>query len=157
MPSNKCIQLFAIVLFSLLLQVNAGYSQSEETQVKAVIDKMFEGMRQADSASIVQSFAPNAIMQTIAKNKQQVDTIKGNTVAQFAGSVGKQKKGALDERISYANISIDANLAQVWTPYQFFLNGVFSHCGVNAFHLVKLNGEWKIQYIIDTRRKEGCL
>jgi hypothetical protein len=136
---------------------SASYAQSEEAKVKEVITKMFDGMRIADSASIMNAFAPNAIMQTIAKTKQQSDTIRGNTVAQFASSIAKQKAGVLDERISFAQISIDANLAQVWTPYQFFLNGVFSHCGVNAFHLVKLNGEWKIQYIIDTRRKEGCL
>jgi hypothetical protein len=44
----------------------------------------------------------------------------------------------------------------VWTPYRFIFNGKFSHCGVNSFTLVKLNGEWKINYVIDTRRKEKC-
>lgn len=134
-----------------------SFAQTEEAQVKAVITQMFDGMRKADSISIMQAFAPNAIMQTIAKTKQQSDTIRGNTVEQFASSIARQKAGVLDERISFAQISIDGNLAQVWTPYQFFLNGTFSHCGVNAFDMVKLNGDWKIQYIIDTRRKEGCL
>jgi len=148
---------FVMPIIICLFYANKSFGQSDETQVKAVITQMFDGMRNADSVSIMHAFAPNAMMQTIAKTKQQSDTIRGNTVAQFASSIAKQKMGVLDERISFAQISIDANLAQVWTPYQFFLNGQFSHCGVNAFHLVKLNGEWKIQYIIDTRRKDGCL
>jgi hypothetical protein len=51
---------------------------------------------------------------------------------------------------------IDGELATVWTPYVFYLRGQKDHCGVNAFTLVKLNGTWQIQGIIDTRRTENC-
>ena len=53
-------------------------------------------------------------------------------------------------------IEIDADLATVWTPYQFYYQEKFSHCGVNTFTLVRQKGEWKINYIIDTRRKDNC-
>jgi len=65
-------------------------------------------------------------------------------------------KDAADERIVFETIRIDGPLASVWTPYNFYYEGKFSHCGVNSFQLVKINGEWKIQYLIDTRRKQGC-
>ena len=42
------------------------------------------------------------------------------------------------------------------TPYKFYVGEKFSHCGVNSFQLVKIRGEWKIQYIIDTRRRQNC-
>jgi hypothetical protein len=71
--------------------------------------------------------------------------------------VSKLPKGAADERISFETIRIDGPLAIVWTPYKFYFNGQFSHCGVNSFHLVRLNGSWKIHFLIDTRRKEPCL
>lgn len=147
----------AVLIFSSTW--NAGFAQTtaEEKAVAAVINKMFDAMRQADSVGIIQAFAANAHMETIAKTKQQTDTVRGNTVAQFASSITKQKAGALDERITIGAIHIDGNMATVWTPYQFYFNGQFSHCGVNSFQLVKLNGEWKIQYIIDTRRKDNCL
>jgi hypothetical protein len=38
-------------------------------------------------------------------------------------------------------------------PYQFYIGDKFSHCGVNSFQLVKLQGQWKIQYLIDTQEK----
>jgi hypothetical protein len=47
-------------------------------------------------------------------------------------------------------------MAAAWTPYRFYRNGEFSHCGVNSFQLVKMAEGWKIVYIIDTRRKEPC-
>ena len=53
-------------------------------------------------------------------------------------------------------IHVDANLASAWTPYEFYVNDKFSHCGVNSFQLVKLKGNWVITYLIDTRRREAC-
>ncbi|MDI9365767.1 MAG: hypothetical protein QM541_12505 [Flavobacterium sp.] len=74
----------------------------------------------------------------------------------FAKQIAQLPKGAADERITFGNVQIDGALANVWAPYQFYYNGNFSHCGVNNFVLVKQNNVWKIQYIIDTRRKQGC-
>jgi len=46
-------------------------------------------------------------------------------------------------------------VAQVWTEYAFYLNKEFSHCGIDAFQLVK-DKEWKIIHLIDTRKKMNC-
>jgi hypothetical protein len=61
-----------------------------------------------------------------------------------------------DERIKFEAIHAEKSLASVWTPYSFYINGKRSHCGTNSFQLVKMADGWKIQYIIDTRRKQGC-
>jgi hypothetical protein len=47
-------------------------------------------------------------------------------------------------------------MAAIWTEYSFYLGDKFSHCGVNSFQLFKDETGWKIIYIVDTRRKEGC-
>lgn len=65
-------------------------------------------------------------------------------------------RGGLDERIQFDVVKVDGPLASVWTPYKFYFKGQFSHCGVNSFQLVRVNGEWKIQYLIDTRRRNDC-
>jgi hypothetical protein len=57
------------------------------------------------------------------------------------------------EKILSYNIQIDGAMAQVWAPYEFYLNEKFSHSGVNAFTLFKEKDEWKIIYLIDTRRR----
>lgn len=128
-------------------------AQVADEEIKAVINGLFDGMREADSVKILSVFSPDAYMQSVAKNKEGKTIIKRDEVAGFASFVGKQKKGAADEQIVFESIKIDGDLAFAWTPYKFIYNGTYSHSGVDAFCLVKLNGSWKIQYLIDTRRK----
>jgi hypothetical protein len=40
--------------------------------------------------------------------------------------------------------------------YDLHVGERFSHCGVDAFDLVKLGGEWKIVSVMDTRRTTDC-
>jgi len=138
----------------VLIFVSAFLSaqNSDEIQVKTAVNQLFEAMKEADSAKVVQAFSTNAVLQTITKNGE----VKEETVKNFAASISKITKNDAVEKITFSNILIDGNLASVWTPYEFYYKGQFSHCGVNSFQLVKSNNEWKIQYIIDTRRKDNC-
>lgn len=148
------------LFFSFLLMFfswTASAQLAEENEIKKVIDQLFTGMRSSDTALLADAFAPEAILQTIIQKKDGSTVVRTDEVSGFISSIGKPHKEIYDERISYGNIEIDANLAAVWTPYQFFVGTTFSHCGVNSFQLVKLDGKWKIQYLIDTRRKDGCL
>lgn len=129
---------------------------ADEQAVRATITQMFDGMRKADTTLFKAVFAPNATLQSIAKNKEGIAAVRQDGIPAFITSVGKQPAGALDERLSGMEIKIDGELATAWTPYTFYYNKQKSHCGVNAFTLVKLNGAWKIQNIIDTRRRENC-
>jgi hypothetical protein len=95
-------------------------------------------------------------MQSIKIDNNGNPIVQTGSLNDFSSFVGKQKKGAADERIKIESIKIDADLATVWTPYQFYYQEKFSHCGVNTFTLVRQKGEWKINYIIDTRRKDNC-
>jgi hypothetical protein len=130
-------------------------AQSDEESVKAVINTMFAAMKAGDGNTLMQCFADSAILQGVAVKNGNV-TIENESVKDFAKKISQLPKDAADERITFDLIKIDDNLAIAWTPYQFYYKGQFSHCGVDSYQLVKINGSWKIQYLIDTRRKEGC-
>ncbi|RYG00635.1 MAG: hypothetical protein EOO02_14490 [Chitinophagaceae bacterium] len=144
----------SILLSLCLLVVFQTQGQSTQDSVKAAVNLLFEGMKNSDPATITRSFGDSAILQTIAITAEGKTEVRMETVANFAKSVGSRPKGSLDERIKFETIKIDADLASVWTPYEFWFNGKFSHCGVNSFQLVRIKGVWVIQYIIDTRRKK---
>ncbi len=147
------------LLFGLALTL-ASFSvcaQSEEESIKKTVNQLFSGMRERDTVRLKEVFAPAAMLQTIARSKEGNELVRTEPISGFIKSIGSGGKQLLDERIEFASILTDGPLASVWTPYKFYVDNQFSHCGVNSFQLVKLNGEWKIQYIIDTRRKEGCL
>lgn len=148
---------YLFLLLTLLSGVSAAAqgNNSEEAAVKATINGLFEGMQQADSTMLKPLFTPTARLQTVV-NKDGNVTVRDDAMGAFVSSIGKAKAGTLDERLSAMEIRIDADLATAWTPYVFYFQDKKSHCGVNAFTLVKMNGSWKIQTIIDTRRKENC-
>ena len=77
----------------------------------------------------------------------------GQDFQDFLRFVGTPSANTFDEQIEFAAIQVEESLASVWTPYRFILNGQLSHCGTNSFQLVKMEDGWKIQYIIDTRRR----
>ncbi len=145
--------LLITMLFAIAIVSNA---QTTEDSIKLTVNKLFDGMKASDGAMIRAAFADSAILQSIGRDKKGNPTVENELVADFADFMNKQPKGAADERITYDVIKIDGPLAIVWAPYKFYFNGVFSHCGVDSFQLVKINGEWKIQYLIDTRRRKGC-
>lgn len=132
----------------------SGYSQAPDTgSVKETINRFFDAMRSSDSSGIRNTLASGAIFQSITRENQ----VRTEDIGGFIASVAKAPKGSLDERITFSTVNIDGNLAAVWTPYEFYYNGQFSHCGVNSFQLHKENGTWKIRYVIDTRRKADCV
>jgi hypothetical protein len=106
-------------------------------------------MNEADSAGVVNVFAGGAVIHGITKTG-----VKAEKVEEFGASMKRLKKGQLDERIEFGAVHIDANMASVWTPYRLYFDGKFIHCGADSFQLVRTDGEWKIVYLIDTRRKD---
>jgi hypothetical protein len=145
------------ISLTLIFFTGTTNAQNAEDSVKAVVNNLFWAMKNADAAVFKTVFADSAIMQTISRNMQGQSFVRTESVTKFAAFVGTLKKDSADERIKFETIKIDGPLAIVWTPYQFYHNGNFSHCGVNSFHLVRLGGIWKIQYLIDTRRRDNCL
>ena len=140
-------------IFFLLISSFSFAQNSTEKEVVKPIENLFNAMKSADSLGVKNAFSGSAIMQTFGKNQE----IRTDKVEDFAKQVGASQAGDLDERFTISKILVDGNMASVWVPYQFYYKGNFSHCGVNSFQLAKLNNEWKIQYIIDTRRKDNCI
>lgn len=146
---------FLFLLTAMIFEIKVK-AQTTEDSVKAVINKMFEGMKNSDAVVLKICFGDSALLQTISRNKDGNVVVRNESVKDFIETISKLAKGAADERITFESIKTDGPLAIVWTPYNFYFNNQFSHCGVNSFQLVRFGEGWKIQYIIDTRRRQGC-
>ncbi len=145
-----------LLLLVLIGATTVAKAQSAEDSVKAVINQLFISMRNADSTGVVNCFSERNILQTIVRDKEGNISARSELLSNFGRSIAGLQKNAADERIEFETIKIDGPLASVWTPYKFYFNGNFSHCGVNSFQLLREKNGWKIHYLIDTRRKEPC-
>ena len=141
------------IILSVLI-ISAALITHAQSAEDSVINNLFTAMKTSDAVLLKSVFADTAVLQTIETRGST--KVKTDAVAGFVESISKLPAGAADEQITFDIIKIDGALASVWTPYKFYFNGKFSHCGVNSFQLVRFNGEWKIQYLIDTRRRTNC-
>lgn len=150
--------LLIIGLFScnigLVASLKAQNMSSEQQVVRLCIDKIFEGMKNCDSALVRSVFHETARMQSISKDANGQSVIRTeNSISGFLKAIVVPKTERWDERVSEYNIRIDGDMATAWTPYRFYLGEKFLHEGVNAFQLFRTEKGWKIIHIVDTRRK----
>lgn len=145
--------------FLILILISASsaiHAQSASDSIKAVINNMFLGMKNSDTIMVKACFTETAVLQTFGKDKAGKTIVTTETPGDFARIIATIPAGAADEQIVFKDLKIDGPMAAVWTPFKLYFNGKFYSCGVNSFQLVRLNNEWKIQYILDTRRKDNC-
>lgn len=76
------------------------------------------------------------------------------TFEEFASRVATPGKAQIEERIHNPLVRIDHDLAVVWAPFEFLVDGKVDHCGTDLFNLVRTDGEWKIASVADTGRKD---
>lgn len=149
-----------VVLLSILMLGLFGSAQDPiEEEVEGVIKTFFEGFHKGDTLLMKSTMAANLVFQTAFKNNEQKDILKQDDIAGFIKAIGSGRpvKEKWEESISSYTIKVDGNMANAWTEYEFWLDGKFSHCGVNSFQLFHDNGAWKIIYLIDTRRRTSCV
>lgn len=148
---------YLFVSILLITFTNLKAQVSEKEAVHSTIETFFEGFHQQDSTTIKQTVSEDIVLQTIAKNKEGHAFVKTENFSGFLKSiVGIPATTKFQEKIKSYSIQVDGRMANAWTPYEFWVNDTFSHCGVNSFQLFKDGENWKIIYLIDTRRKGEC-
>ena len=53
-------------------------------------------------------------------------------------------------------IDVDGDIAMVWAPYVFRLDGKVHHCGIDHFDLVRSDGRWRVLNITWSSRTTAC-
>ena len=141
----------------LLILLFFGFSLSisaQEKEIKQSISVFFEGLQSADTLKIQSVCHKEMKLQSIME-KNSVGNLSFETKSAFYKSIASITKNLkIEERILDYKIQIDNSMAQVWTPYEFYIDGKLSHIGTNSFTLLLENNIWKIVHIIDTRRKK---
>lgn len=148
-----------VVVMATMLMVSTAVpiqAQEEQDEVRAVVGALFDAMRQADSAAVRELFHPQMRQMASSGERSGVPFVGFGEVDRFVQLVGEAEPGALDERIGPPEIRMDDHLATVFTPYAFHYNGNLLHCGVNVFLIARVEENWRIVGLADTRREQGC-
>ena len=153
---KQTLSLLVLSSIAILFSTSVAHTQTDSTAVHQVITDLFDAMRESDGEKLGALFAENAKMNSVYTNNKGEYIVREEEPAAFVEAVGTPHEGVWDEKLLSVEIRIDGNLAQVWTPYEFYLDDKFQHCGVNAFHLIRTKEGWKILQLSDTRRRSSC-
>lgn len=151
----KKIGLITVFLFFAIAA--AAQDKSDEIAIRKVIATFFEGLHKGDSSLLKKTLHSSLKIQSTSFNKEGKSVLKTETTAQLLQAISSKKSTVTYfEKLLSIDIKIDGNLASVWTPYEFYYNGTFSHCGANSFQFFKEEQHWKIIYLVDIRRRTNC-
>lgn len=144
------------LIFLLLLLSNAIVLNAQEAELKKVVHDFFQAMYKQDTAALRKFFVPAASLFTYSYDAKGNPRAKGTSLSEFINSVSFLGDSPVEERLTGWQCLIDAGIASIWTPYEFYFEGKFSHCGVDSWQMIKVQGDWKISQLTDTRRKTNC-
>jgi hypothetical protein len=124
-------------------------SASEDRSVLAPVMALFDAMSKRDIEAIRKPLLPGGTMVLMRDGKPTQMTFD-----EFADRVGRPSTAHIEERIHDPLVRVDHDLAVVWAPFEFLVDGKVDHCGTDLFNLVRTDGTWLIAGVADTGRKD---
>lgn len=142
-----------ILLIALLVLGGCQLEESEvvevlpqkndtEAAILSVIHDLFQGMEARDSTRIGFTLHPEALFVSVDLT-QGVARTKRTERRDFISAVGQPGLPYI-ERIHDAVVQYSGEFAEVWAPYEFYVGDSLSHCGHDAFQLVREDQTWRI-------------
>lgn len=146
-----------LLLFVLTFALTSNAQKSEAENVKETIIVFFDAFHKQDTTGLKSMAKGNIKMQSISVNEDGQTILTETDYFQFVQNIGSiPKDRTFEEKLLDFSIKVDGNMANAWISYEFWYQEELSHCGVNSFQLMKEDNKWKIIYLGDTRRREGC-
>lgn len=145
-----------LYIFLITGSVAVAQSSTEGIRIQKTIDDFFLAFHQQDTTFIRTLTQSSVSLQSVVVGNEGQIRVKSEGFGTFLKSIASiPSTTRFKEELHSYKIQHDDRIAQVWTPYSFYVNDSLSHCGVNAFTLYKdESGHWKIVGIVDTRRKD---
>lgn len=148
--TSLLFSIFIILIFSSCAQEPSA----EETEIINVVEKFFSAMAAHDKDAAVSVLIPEGQFFSIREDSS--GTVWRNSSHQdFLEQLTTSEQNWL-ERMWEPKILIHDRIAVLWANYDFYREKKFSHCGVDAFSLLKTTEGWKIAGIIYTVEPDRC-
>ncbi|OOG38118.1 nuclear transport factor 2 family protein [Rhodanobacter sp. C05] len=154
---NHCLQTLSrlgvatLFVFASVNVMAKDQHTPAEREVLGAVDALFDAMAKHDVDASRKLILPGAGF--MAVSPEGTAQMKHDT--DYLDSLAKHKE-AFRERIWNPKVLVQGGIAQVWAPYDFHLDGKFSHCGIDSFSLVRSGKDWQVASVSYTVQKQGC-
>jgi hypothetical protein len=113
---------------------------SEQAAARAVADSALAAISQGDMIALADLMLPEAV--TFPTSTR--DGVTRYSMRTRAQTRERSATATITERGWNPEVRVNGPLSMVWYPYDLYRDGKWSHCGVDAFTLIKHEGRWRI-------------
>lgn len=143
-----------MILISILAQCGIAQENSDKDEILMVVQKFFDSMTTRDKSTTQELLLMDGQYYGVREDPDEL-YIKRKTHREYIESLS-DIEDEYTERIWNPTVLVHGRIAVVWAQYDFHINGKFTHCGVDAFTLIKTQDGWKIAGTVYTIEPEGC-
>jgi len=129
---------------------------SEEGQVLAPIQRIFDALTAGDGAAVLAQTRPEGRATVAAERADGTRSVRTLEWSAFAAGLKPGGPRRVERFVGTPAVEIDGDIAMVWAPFDFTVDGTLSHCGVNHFSLVREAASWKVLNVTWSQRTTGC-
>lgn len=124
----------------------------DEAAILALVDRFMHAVAEKDPAAMT------AIRLEGGFNVVERPAPTGGTLVTRRVFTPNNPNRTAEYRERYWNpiVHVRGSIAVVWTPYEFWIDGKTSHCGIDVFDLMKDQGVWKIANMMWTVEPDAC-
>lgn len=127
---------------------------ADREAVIGVIDAFFESMTARDVERMRSLMTPDGILYGYRETDEGLQIMRP-THADYLNNLANGDS-RLVERYWDPEIMVSGRLATIWTPYDLYANGEFSHCGINNFSMLKSDDGWIITGVVFSMQRDNC-
>jgi len=126
--------------------VQAQTADSENKAVIAVADSVLAALTSGDSTTLARLTLDSAIVGGVGVR----DGVERMSLHTWGLYIHRTGPSSFTERGFDETARVQDRMAQVWVPYDLYVGDKWSHCGVDAFTLMKSEGRWRVAAVIYT-------
>lgn len=135
--------LFAGLALALATPAAAEGPASDREAVVAAADAFFFALGSTDKTELAEVMLPEGMIFVHNRMNPENPRVDAVPVADHLKRWAQTTDRFIEE-MRYDMVLVDGDMAQVWGPYAFLVNGAVAHCGINSLSLVKTDDGWKV-------------
>ncbi len=133
----------------------AGHQSGEEAVVLAAMDRYMHAISANDLAAMNAMQTPEGMTYRARVTQGGGVEIVGRPNSYWVDPA-RDDGSVVRERYWSPTVLVRGPIAVVWAPYEFWTGGKTSHCGVDVFDFVKIDGEWRVANSMWTVEPDAC-
>ncbi|MEL1251268.1 nuclear transport factor 2 family protein [Aurantiacibacter gilvus] len=128
--------------------------QGEEAQVMAVVDAFMAGLAAKDAEAMTALVTEDGYL-ALVRPMEDGDRTQSMLLTDAAGGIASIPSDIAEPTWDEV-VMVEGPVAMVWAPYAFLVDGERSHCGIDIFTLMRVDGEWKIATVTYSHIEDQC-